>query len=167
MNQNEQDIRYLKMAHLWAGNSKAVRLKVGALIVKDGSIIADGFNGTLHGFSNVCEYAVYSDGTRKDFKHVWEVEAMKGDISAGVARLVTKPDVLHAEANAISKVAKSTQSCDGATLYVTDSPCYACSLMMAQMGIKRVVYDREYRDISGLELLKSAGIKVVRVQITE
>ena len=166
MNQNEQDTRYLKMAHLWAGNSHAVRLKVGALLVKNGTIIADGYNGTLHGFPNVCEYAKYPDGTTKEFRHVWQVERLKELVEKGEVALVTKQDVLHAEANAISKVAKSTQSCEGATLYVTDSPCYACSLMLAQMGIKRLVYDREYRDTSGIDLLVRAGVQVVRVPIS-
>lgn len=129
------DRSYMDMAHVWAGNSRAVRLKVGALIVKDGRIISDGFNGTPSGFDNVCEYEL-------------------------CGKLVTKREVLHAEANAITKVAKSTMSCDGATLYVTDSPCFDCAKLIIQSGIARVVYDREYRITDGIELLRKAGVAV-------
>jgi len=125
------------MAHLWAINSYCKRRQVGALIVKDRMIISDGYNGTPSGFENICED------------------------EAGV----TKQYVLHAEANAITKVAQSNNSSLGATLYVTDSPCMECSKLIIQSGIKRVVYDREYRITAGLDLLKRAGVEVVHFEI--
>lgn len=129
------DHRYLEMASVWAKNSYCKRRQVGALIVKDRMIISDGYNGTPSGFENVCE-----------------------DESG-----VTKPYVLHAEANAITKVAKSSNSSDGATLYVTASPCMECSKLIIQSGIKRVVYKDEYRLTDGIDLLKKAGIEVEKV----
>lgn len=136
MNQRQADISYLKMAHIWALNSTARRLQVGALIVKDKMIISDGYNGTPSGFDNNCE-----------------VENADGTLS-------TKREVLHAEANAITKVAKSTQSCDGATLYCTDSPCLECSKLIIQAGIRRVVFNRQYRITEGIDLLRKAGVEV-------
>lgn len=127
------DKRYLEMAQVWAKNSYCKRRQVGALIVKDRMIISDGYNGTPSGFENVCE-----------------------DESG-----ITKPYVLHAEANAISKVAKSGNSSEGATLYVTASPCMECSKLIIQAGIKRVVYLDEYRLMDGIELLKKAGVECV------
>ena len=127
------DRRYLKMAGIWAENSYCKRRQVGALIVKDKMIISDGYNGTPAGFENVCE----DNG-------------------------VTKPYVLHAEANAITKVAKSNNSSDGATLYVTASPCMECSKLIIQAGIKRVVYSEEYRITDGIDLLRRAGVEVVK-----
>ena len=131
------DQRYLKMADIWAQNSYCKRRKVGALIVKDKMIISDGYNGTPSGFENVCE-----DEDNK-----------------------TKPYVLHAEANAITKVAKSGNSSDGATLYVTSSPCLECSKLIIQAGIKRVVFTENYRLEDGINLLKRAGIDVEQVDI--
>ncbi len=128
------DHSYLEMAQIWAQNSYCKRRKVGALLVKDRMIISDGYNGTPSGFENICE----EDG-------------------------VTKPYVLHAEANAITKVAKSGNSSDGATLYVTASPCLECSKLIIQSGIKRVVYRDEYRLTDGIDLLRRAGIEVERV----
>ena len=128
------DHSYLEMAEIWAQNSYCKRRKVGALLVKDRMIISDGYNGTPSGFENICE----EDG-------------------------VTKPYVLHAEANAITKVAKSGNSSDGATLYVTASPCLECSKLIIQSGIKRVVYRDEYRLTDGIDLLRRAGIEVERV----
>ena len=132
---NKFDERYLEMAAVWAKNSYCKRLQVGALIVKDKMIISDGYNGTPSGFENVCE-----------------------DESG-----VTKPYVLHAEANAITKVAKSGNSSEGATLYVTASPCLECSKLIIQSGIKRVVYRDEYRLTDGVDLLRRAGIEVEKV----
>ncbi len=126
------DKAYLKMAHTWGQLSYCERKKVGALIVKDRMIISDGYNGTPSGFENVCE----------DEAHY------------------TKWYVLHAEANAILKVAASTQSCKGATLYITLSPCKECSKLIHQSGIKRVVYAKAYKDLSGVEFLKKAGVVV-------
>ena len=128
------DHSYLEMAAIWAQNSYCKRRKVGALLVKDRMIISDGYNGTPSGFENICE----EDG-------------------------VTKPYVLHAEANAITKVAKSGNSSEGATLYVTASPCLECSKLIIQSGIKRVVYRDEYRLTDGIDLLRRAGIEVERV----
>mgnify|MGYP004420866047 CR=1 FL=1 len=129
------DLRYLRMARIWAENSYCQRRKVGALVVKEKMIISDGYNGTPSGFENVCE-----------------------DENG-----VTKPYVLHAEANAITKVAKSGNSSDGATLYVTASPCIECSKLIIQAGIKRVVYKDEYRLTDGVDLLRKAGIEVEKV----
>jgi len=131
------DQRYLKMADIWAQNSYCKRRQVGALIVKDKMIISDGYNGTPSGFENVCE-----DEDNK-----------------------TKPYVLHAEANAITKVAKSGNSSEGATLYVTSSPCMECSKLIIQAGIKRVVFTESYRLEDGINLLKRANIEVVQVDI--
>ena len=129
------DHRYLEMAEIWAKNSYCKRRQVGALIVKDKMIISDGYNGTPSGFENVCE-----------------------DENG-----VTKPYVLHAEANAITKVAKSGNSSEGATLYVTASPCLECSKLIIQSGIKRVVYNDEYRLTDGVDLLRRAGIEVEKI----
>ena len=133
------DKAYLKMAKEWGKLSHCKRKQVGALIVKDRMIISDGYNGTPTGFENCCED---DEG-------------------------ITKWEVLHAEANAILKVAASTQSAKGATLYVTLSPCRDCSKLIHQSGIKRVVYSREYKDTSGLEFLKKAGVAVEFITIDE
>ena len=131
---NKFDSKYIQMAKIWATNSRCKRRQVGALLVKDRMIISDGYNGTPSGFENECE----EDG-------------------------VTKPYVLHAEANAISKVAKSGNSSEGATLYVTASPCMECAKLIIQAGIKRVVYSDEYRLDDGIKLLQRAGIEVEKV----
>ena len=125
------------MAHLWGQLSKARRKKVGCLITKDGAIISDGYNGTPKGFNNNCEWAL-----------------MDPD------ELVTKPEVLHAESNALTKLAKSTQSSLGATMYITISPCIECSKLIIQSGIERVVYSDFYRDNKGICLLKKANVIV-------
>ena len=130
------DKSYLRMAGIWAQNSYCVRRQVGALIVKDRSIISDGYNGTPCGFENVCEDE----------------------------QGCTKPYVLHAEANAITKVAKSGNSSKDATLYVTASPCVECAKLIIQAGIKRVVYRDAYRITDGIDLLRRAGIEVYQVQ---
>jgi dCMP deaminase len=129
------DKRYIEMARIWAQNSYCNRRKVGALLVKNKMIISDGYNGTPSGFENVCE----------DENNV------------------TKPYVLHAEANAITKVAKSNNSSDGATLYITSSPCIECAKLIIQSGIKRVVYLDNYHKVDGIELLTRAKIEVVCV----
>ncbi len=138
-NQDELDKTYLKMASIWGQLSKAVRKKVGCLIVKDGSIIADGYNGTPSGFDNTCE-----------------TYPKNGNDLA----LVTKSEVLHAESNAITKLAKSTQSSNGATMYITISPCLDCAKLIIQSEIKRVVYKEFYRNNEGVDLLKKALIEV-------
>jgi len=143
--QHRIDIAYIKMAQIWGELSTAFRKKVGALIVKNNTIISDGFNGTPSGFENECEYAVHNeDGSFKEYKTKWYV--------------------LHAESNALAKVAKSTQSCDGATLYITLSPCRDCSKLILQSGIKRVVYSEEYHDLDGLDFLRRAGIEVKKIE---
>ncbi len=131
------DKRYLEMATIWASNSYCERRKVGALIVKEKMIISDGYNGTPAGFENICE---------DEDNH-------------------TKAYVLHAEANALTKVAKSNNSSQDATLYVTSSPCMECSKLIIQSGIMRVVYCEEYRNTEGLDLLKRAGIEVEYIKI--
>lgn len=133
------DKSYLQMASIWARNSYCKRRQVGAILVKDRMIISDGYNGTPSGFENVCE-----------------------DENGA-----TKPYVLHAEANAISKIAKSGNSSEGATLYVTASPCLECSKLIIQAGIRRVVYRDEYRLTDGVDLLRRAGIEVERVDNIE
>lgn len=135
--QFELDKRYLRMARIWSENSYCTRRKVGALIVKDKMIISDGYNGTPSGFENVCEL---EDGTTKGY-------------------------VLHAEANAITKIAKSGNSSLGSTLYVTTSPCLECAKLIIQSGIKRVVYSEKYRIDDGIKLLERAGIECVFIEL--
>ncbi|MBQ2027270.1 MAG: dCMP deaminase family protein [Alistipes sp.] len=137
--QRQLDLRYLKMARIWAENSYCVRRQVGALIVKDKMIISDGYNGTPSGFENICE----------------------NDMGA------TKPYVLHAEANAITKVAKSANNCDGGTLYVTTSPCMECSKLIIQAGIKRVVFSEKYHNTEGLDILAKVGVELVHLPFEE
>ena len=132
------DKRYLRMARIWSENSYCQRRQVGALIVKNKMIISDGYNGTPSGFENICE----ENG-------------------------VTKPYVLHAEANAITKIARSGNNSEGATLYVTDSPCIECAKLIIQAGIKRVVYARDYRLTDGIDLLRRANIEVELMSIEE
>ena len=133
------DQRYMRMATIWAENSYCERRKVGALVVKDKMIISDGYNGTPAGFENICE----------DENNV------------------TKPYVLHAEANAITKIARSNNNSEGATLYVTASPCIECAKLIIQAGIKRVVYGEKYRLTDGIDLLERAGITVDYLPINE
>ena len=129
--QQKLDLRYLRMARIWAENSYCKRRQVGALVVKDKMMISDGYNGTPSGFENVCE-----------------------------ENNITKPYVLHAEANAITKLARSSNNSEGSTLYVTASPCIECSKLIIQSGIKRVVYAEKYRLTDGIDLLERAGVKV-------
>lgn len=133
--QRDLDKRYIRMATIWAENSYCVRRQVGALIVNDKMIISDGYNGTPSGFENVCE----------DEQNI------------------TKPYVLHAEANAITKIARSNNSSEGATMYVTASPCIECAKLIIQAGIKRVVYSEQYRLEDGVNLLKRAGVNVTYI----
>ena len=135
--QHKLDLRYLRMAQIWAENSYCKRRQVGAIVVKDNMIISDGYNGTPSGFPNVCEGA---DG-------------------------LTLPCVLHAEANAITKIARSGNNSDGATLYVTDAPCIECAKLIIQAGIRRVVYARSYRLTDGIDLLRRAGIEVEHLEV--
>ena len=153
----ELDKRYLRMARIWSENSYAIRRKVGCLIVKDRMIISDGYNGTPSGFENVCEDAICqkpNDPCCPGGLECFNCEFVK---------LKTKPYVLHAEANAISKLAKSLNNSEGATLYVTDEPCLECSKMIIQAGIKRVVFWRDYHSHDGVQLLLRAGIKIDQI----
>ena len=134
--QKSLDSKYLRMARIWAENSYCKRRQVGALVVKDHMIISDGYNGTPSGFDNVCE---------------------ENNISF--------PYVLHAEANAITKLARSSNNSDGATLYVTAAPCIECAKLIIQSGIKRVVYAETYRLDDGLKLLKRANIETVLLEV--
>lgn len=134
---SKHDIQYLKIAQIWAENSYAKRLKVGAIIVKDNTIISDGYNGTPRGFENECED---ENGNTKQY-------------------------VLHAEANAITKLAQSNNSSKDATIYTLVSPCIECSKLIIQAGIKRVVYAEDYRLTEGIDLLKRAGIEVDKITI--
>ena len=136
---HQLDQRYLRMARIWAENSYCRRRQVGALVVKGNMIISDGYNGTPSGFDNVCE-----------------------DENG-----VTHPYVLHAEANAITKLARSSNNSDGSTLYVTASPCIECAKLIIQAGIKRVVYAEKYRLEDGINLLKKAGIEVIYLNIND
>ena len=144
------DQRYLEMAEVWARNSYCKRRQVGALLVKDRMIISDGYNGTPSGTR--IRFFFWEYGTPSGFENICEDE-----------NGVTKPYVLHAEANAITKVAKSGNSSLGATLYVTASPCIECSKLIIQAGIKRVVYKDEYRLTDGVDLLRKAGITVEKI----
>lgn len=133
------DIRYLRMAQIWAENSYCQRRQVGAIIVKDKMIISDGYNGTPSGFENDCEDDNYK----------------------------TKPYVLHAESNAITKVARSSNSSEGATLYVTTSPCIECAKLIIQAGISRVVYSQQYHILDGVDLLNRAKVVVDFIELKE
>ncbi len=135
--QNLLDKRYLRMAYIWAENSYCERRQVGALLVKEKMIISDGYNGTPSGFENCCE----------DENNI------------------TKPYVLHAEANAITKVARSNNSSEGATLYVTSSPCIECAKLIIQAGVSRVVFCEKYRIEDGINLLKRANIEVIHLEL--
>ena len=137
--QRKFDQRYLEMARIWAQNSYCQRRQVGALVVKNGMIISDGYNGTPSGFENICE----DDNN------------------------VTKPYVLHAEANAITKLARSSNNSEGATIYITASPCIECAKLIIQAGIRRVVYGENYRLTDGIDLLKRAGIEVILMEIEQ
>ena len=143
MDQNDKnrvlDTRYLRMARIWSENSYCRRRKVGALIVKDKMIISDGYNGTPSGFPNICE-----DDSDTTF-----------------------PYVLHAEANAITKVARSNNSSEGSTLYVTASPCMECAKLIIQSGIRRVVFSELYRITDGIDLLREAGVNIVHIPIND
>ena len=139
---DKQDIldrRYLAMAQIWGQNSYCVRRKVGALLVKDKMIISDGYNGTPSGFENICEDE----------------------------HQVTKPYVLHAEANAITKVAKSNNSSEGSTMYCTASPCLECAKLIIQSGVRRVVYGEMYRIDDGIRLLERAGIELKYIKLND
>lgn len=148
-NQIDLDITYLKMAQEWGQLSKAKRKKVGCLIVKDGQIISDGYNGTPAGYSNECEFI------NENF------------LPQAKNKLETKPEVLHAESNALMKLAKSTNSSKGSTIYLTMSPCFECAKLIIQAGVVRVVYSETYRNLEGVGFLHSNNIIAVLVSIPQ
>lgn len=189
MKQNKQekiDLLYLRMAFIWAENSYAIRRHVGCLIVKDETIISDGYNGTPSGFENICEdivgckiggdnwnefkqcaRIVFSKLSQPMYKTVtkrccdWE----RGECPHAI--LKTKSYVLHAESNAIAKLAKSNNSSKGATIYITDEPCLNCAKSIIQAGITRVVYSRSYSVHDGIELLQQANIEIQQIKIED
>ena len=158
------EIIYMQVAYQFAKLSYAERRKVGCVIVKDKQVISFGYNGTPHGFENECECEVKMDsdaGAWLDLETIEEQWPFQN--SEGRYKLTTKREVLHAESNAIMKVAKSTMSCEGADLYTTTCPCFDCAKLIIQAGIKKVYYTEDYRDMSGVELLKRAEIEVEQV----
>ena len=158
-NQNKLDQRYMAMAKEWSYMSNAIRKKVGCLIVKDGQIISDGYNGTPSGFDNNCEEVLYTCDERDFYRdQEWELDKGKGKFF----KLKTKKEVLHAESNALMKLARSTNSSEGATVYCTYSPCFDCAKLIIQAGIKKVVYEESYRCEKGLDLLKKANIEIFK-----
>ena len=147
--QSQLDETYLRMANIWSLLSKAKRKKVGCLIVKNGQIISDGYNGTPAGFDNACEFV------------------NEGFLDRAENKLQTKPEVLHAESNALMKLAKSTNSSDGCTIYLTMSPCFDCAKLIIQAGVKRVVYSEAYRNTSGVDFLRKNKIKCKKLTVTD
>ena len=147
--QSQLDETYLRMANLWGLLSKAKRKQVGCLIVKNGQIISDGYNGTPAGYDNTCEFV------------------NEGFLERAENKLQTKPEVLHAESNALMKLAKSTNSSDGCTIYLTMSPCFDCAKLIIQAGVKRVVYSEAYRNTSGVDFLRKNNIKCKKLTVTE
>ncbi len=160
-NQNKLDERYLAMAKEWSKMSHAKRKKVGCLIVKDEQIISDGYNGTPSGFNNDCEEVFYTCDERDFYRdQEWQLDVGKDKFY----KLKTKPEVLHAESNALMKLARSTNSSEGATIYCTYSPCFDCAKLIVQSGVKRFVYNETYRNTEGLDLLKKADVEIVNYE---
>lgn len=157
MTQEQSDKYYLKVAELCSHNSYAERLKVGAIIVRGNQIISDGFNGTPSNFDNICEITEHQDSMRCQ---ICTKEYCEG---CDNLRLITKPEVLHAESNAITKCARCGNASDGATIYITHSPCIECAKLIIQSGIKRVVYHDKYRSDDGIKLLEKANVKVEQI----
>tara|TARA_R110000796_G_scaffold30819_11_gene82085 strand:+ start:3296 stop:3796 length:501 start_codon:yes stop_codon:yes gene_type:complete len=157
---------YMEIAYSVAKLSYAERRKVGAVIVKDNQIVSFGYNGTPHDFENECEETITRSVDNPGHKEILEGKGYTCDDHT-CSKVVTKGEVLHAESNALSKIAKSTLSSDGATLYTTTSPCFECSKSIIQSGINKVYYNESYRDMSGLELLTKANIKVIRTYVNK
>lgn len=156
------DLIYMQMAYQIAKLSYAKRRRVGCVIVKDTQIISTGYNGTPHGFDNDCEEDQIKVIENENHKQILEEKGYDCD-DACCSKNVTKREVLHAESNALAKISKSTLSSDGADLYTTTCPCFDCAKLIIQSGIKRVFYSEDYRDMSGVDLLKQAGIEVKEV----
>jgi len=152
------DLAHMKAAEVYADLSSAVRLKVGCVVVKDNTIIGIGYNGMPSGWDNVCEDKIYCDDGD------WSEQLLPKEANQWTKyKLVTKPEVLHAETNSIAKLARSTQSGLGASLYVTHAPCLDCAKLVYQSGISNVYYRNSYRDQTGVEFLIKAGVKVERI----
>lgn len=154
MTQQELDTYYLKVAEICSENSKATKLKVGAIIVKDQQIISDGFNGTPSGFDNRCEDEKYKESSKCFDCGQEHCEGCKN------IKLKTRPEVLHAESNAITKCAKYGKATFGSTIYITHTPCIECAKLIIQAGIKRVVYKNFYKTLDGVKILRKSGIEV-------
>ena len=171
--QRQYDIAYMKMAEAFATLSYAKRKQVGAIIVsKNDQVISQGFNGTPHGFSNICEEILFADNVKLNLDNdIEKFNAYADNLDAGTwekmseipYRLKTKPEVLHAETNAITKCAKYSNSTEGATLYVTLAPCLNCAKLIVQAEIARVVYKEYYNENAGLNFLRSCGVEVVEL----
>jgi dCMP deaminase len=154
---------YMQIAYQTAKLSYANRRKVGCIIVKDEQIVSFGYNGTPHGFENDCEEAQIRYYDNPDHASILMDKGYTCDGEGCCSKIVTKQEVLHAESNAITKLAKSTMTSNGATLYTTTAPCFDCSKLIIQAGIEKVFYSESYRDMSGVELLKRANIPVEEV----
>jgi len=150
------DSAYMDLALRWSSLSEAKRKKVGCIIVKNGAIISDGYNGTPSGFNNECEFHEPINGEKMTIDY-------EGNFVEGTYQLTTKPEVLHAESNAITKLAKSTQSSESSTMYITISPCVDCAKLIIQSGVKRVAYGEVYRNKEGINLLEKAKIQVDKI----
>ena len=160
------EIIYMQNAYQFAKLSYAERRKVGCVIVKDHQVISFGYNGMPHGFNNVCEEPDIRHYESPD--HALDLMEQGYECDNGICHkhnAITKPEVLHAESNAIMKVAKSTMSCEGAELYTTTCPCFGCAKLIIQAGISKVYYTEDYRDMSGVELLQQANIIVEQVNV--
>lgn len=160
---DKYQLAYIENAFTFAKLSHGVRLKAGAVIVKDGSTLSYGYNGTPAGSCNICETKVDWDEATKSMPP--EAVALETPVEENGKKylLVTKPDVIHAELNAIAKLAKTTASSEGADIYITDSPCFQCSLLIYQAGIKRVFYRRPYRLTDGIDFLRGKGVHVEQI----
>ena len=158
------DTLYIDLADRIGQMSHAVRCKVGAVVVKDRNILAFGYNGTPSGMNNCCENEEHKYPTQYESPlHYTDQGFRWDDLNERFTKLTTKPEVLHAESNAIAKLARSTQSADGATVYVTLSPCFECAKLMIQSGIKRVVYKEKYRDEQPITFLKENNVEVEQI----
>lgn len=160
---------YMSTAKTFAGLSYAKRLQVGAIVVKDDRIISIGYNGMPAGWDNNCEQKEWMPQDAggwlsvPEVEELWPLEEYTENVSVGRYKLVTRPEVLHAESNAISKLAKSSESGDGADIFITHSPCIDCAKLIYQSGIKRVFYGANYRDDAGIKFLKASGIQVEQI----
>lgn len=157
---------HMKVAHIYAECSSAVRLKVGAIVVKDNRIISIGYNGTPEGWDNVCEYKEYMDGDAGGWLDVSDIEKRwPHKDNEGRFTLKTKPEVMHAERNAIDKLAKGSESSVDSVIFVTHAPCMECAKSIHGAGIKKLYYSTDYRDTSGIDFLRKCDIEVIKVDV--